>query len=107
MEKRYLNTMGGLFGDCSLVLEPENEYDSEAIAVHIGSTRVGYVPKKGFEDGKKYIHGVMSSGETPHLGVSLVGGKYKFVNDDDEIETGELSYGLRGQISIRTEKVNE
>ncbi|WP_240456703.1 hypothetical protein [Virgibacillus halodenitrificans] len=94
---------GALFSDASVILEPENEYDPEAIAVYINDLKVGHVPKKEFEEGKKYIYDLMAGGKNLHLSISLTGGRYK-VNRDDEIATGESAYKLEGQLVIRTEK---
>ncbi|MYL56242.1 hypothetical protein GLW20_01825 [Virgibacillus halodenitrificans] len=94
---------GALFSDAFVILEPENEYDPEAIAVYINDLKVGHVPKKEFEEGKKYIYDLMAGGKNPHLSLSLTGGRYK-VNRDDEIATGESAYKLEGQLVIRTEK---
>lgn len=94
----------GTFSNCSVVLEPDNEYDSEAIAVYIGDLMVGHVPEKGFSEGKKYIYDLLSTGKQLHLSLSVKGGKYKINRDYDKVETGEYKYGLDGQIVIRREK---
>ncbi|GAB2547037.1 HIRAN domain-containing protein [Gracilibacillus alcaliphilus] len=97
---------GALFSNCSLQLEPDNEYDSKAIAVYIDSYMVGHVPKKGFLEGKEYIYnllnGALKDNQELNFSISLRGGKYK-INRDGKIDTGESDYKLDGQVTIKTE----
>lgn len=96
-----------LFSNCSLQLEPDNEYDAKAIAVYIDSFMVGYVPKKNFSEGKEYIYrqlaGDLKDNQKLNFSVSLRGGKYKINRDDEKVDTGESDYKLDGQITIKTE----
>ncbi|MFS0752648.1 hypothetical protein [Oceanobacillus sp. 1P07AA] len=96
-----------LFSNCSLRLEPENEYDSKAIAVYIDSFMVGHIPKKNFSEGKDYIYNQLTGGlkanQRLNLSVSLSGGKYKINRNDEKVDTGESEYKLDGQVTIKTE----
>ncbi|MFZ3577402.1 hypothetical protein [Virgibacillus sp. DJP39] len=98
-----------LFSNCSLQLEPDNEYDSKAIAVYIDSFMVGYVPKKNFSEGKEYIYDQLAGGLKDNrklnfsVSVSLRGGKYKINRNDEKVDTGESEYKLDGQVTIKTE----
>lgn len=98
---------GALFSNCSLQLEPDNEYDSKAIAVYIDSFMVGHVPKKNFLEGKEYIYNQLTGGlkdnQKLNFSISLRGGKYKINRGDEKIETGESDYKLDGQVTIKTE----
>ncbi|GGJ76420.1 hypothetical protein [Virgibacillus salexigens] len=111
LEETYDETIfeysGALFSNCSLQLEPDNEYDSKAIAVYIDSFMVGHVPKKNFSEGKEYIYEQLTGGlkdsQKLNFSVSLRGGKYKINRDDEKVNTGESEYKLDGQITIKTE----
>lgn len=96
-----------LFSNCSLRLEPNNEYDEKAIAVYIDSFKVGYVPKKNFLEGKEYLYDQLTGGlkdnQKLNFSLSLRGGKYKINRGDERVETGESEYKLDGQVSIKTE----
>ncbi|MBB6451171.1 hypothetical protein HNR44_003165 [Geomicrobium halophilum] len=96
-----------LFSNCSLQLEPDNEYDSKAIAVYIDSFMVGHVPKKNFSEGKEYIYDQLTGGlkdnQKLNFSVSLRGGKYKINRDDEKVDTGESDYKLDGQVTIKIE----
>lgn len=98
---------GAIFPDCSLQLEPRNKYDSEAIAVYIGSFLVGYIPEKDFSEGKKYIYDQLTGGlkENQQLNpsISLRGGKYKINRGDEKVETGASDYKLDGYVTIKTD----
>lgn len=95
-----------LFSNCSLQLEPNNEYDSKTIAVYIDSFMVGHVPKKNFSEGKEYIYDQLTGGlkdnQKLNFSVSLRGGKYKINRDDEKVDTGESDYKLDGQVIIKT-----
>lgn len=98
---------GKLLSGCLLQLEPDNEYDSKAIAVYKDSFFIGYVPKKKFSEGKEYIYDQLSGGlkdnQKLNFTVSLRGGKYKVNRGDEKVQTGESDYKLDGQITIKTE----
>ncbi|WP_373893187.1 hypothetical protein [Virgibacillus sp. CBA3643] len=96
-----------LFSNCSLQLEPDNEYDSKAIAVYIDSFKVGHIPKKNFSEGKEYIYDQLTGGlknnQKFNFSVSLRGGKYKINRDDGKVDNGESDYKLDGQVTIKSE----
>ncbi|MDO7346566.1 HIRAN domain-containing protein [Bacillus stercoris] len=93
-----------LFSNCELRLEENNEYDPEAIAVYVNDFKVGHVPRKNFQEGKKYIYDQLKSGIRHPISASLYGGKYKVNRDDTKIETGETDYKIECQIVIKTDK---
>lgn len=93
------------FSDCSLMLEPDNEYDSEAIAVYLYKNKVGYIPNKKFVAGKKHIYNSLKKNDkTVDFNVKLGGGKYKINRYDAELDTGESSYKLTGKLIIKSDK---
>ena len=106
-EEPFFEYSDALFSNCSLQLEPDNEYDSKAIAVYIDSFMVGHVPKKNFSEGKKYIYDQLTGGlknnQKLNFSVSLRGGKYKINRDDEKVDTGESDYKLDGEVTIKTE----
>ena len=72
-----------------LIPEPDNEYDSNAIAIYVDDVKIGYVQKKD-----QLRVNELSSGE---IEVELYGGRYKEpVYDDygefEKIEQGETPY---------------
>ena len=56
--------------EAELVLEPENDYDPQAVAVYIGGERVGYLYKGGL---KKMVHDFLTRGDIVSAEVSAVG----------------------------------
>ena len=75
--------------DASIVREPENEYDPNAIAVYVGETKIGYIQKK---DQTRFNN--LPPGE---MEVELYGGRYKEAVFDEygefeKIEKGETPY---------------
>lgn len=101
----------GVFFDCELKIEPDNEFDEEAIAVYVSSFMVGYVPKKGFEEGKKYIYKLLTEGieddQKRSFLVHLSGGKYKVNRHGDEIIQGKSDYKLKGNITLSEKEVTD
>ncbi|MGG3820166.1 HIRAN domain-containing protein, partial [Bacillus subtilis] len=93
-----------LFSNCELRLEENNKYDPEAIAVYVNDCKVGHVPRKNFQEGKKYIYDQLKGGIRHPISASLYGGKYKVNRDDTKIETGETDYKIECQIVIKTDK---
>ena len=92
------------FEHVKMVAEPTNEYDSEAIAIYIEDLKVGHVPQKNFIQGKKRMNEILASGVEYGFTLNLTGGKYKEVNEFDEVVTKELTYGLRGRLAVKKEK---
>lgn len=63
-EGSYQDALGKLARDSDshvahLRPEPENQFDSNAVAVYIGYDKVGYLPK---DDAKAYVHELNSAG---------------------------------------------
>lgn len=76
----------------SLVYEPDNPYDSNAIAVYINELQIGYVPRDDIED----IRLLIDAGMIKSVMCEFVGGNYKIYNSDEEtLETHELNIGAR------------
>lgn len=59
--------------EAELVLEPENDYDPQAVAVYIGGERVGYLYKGGL---KKMVYDFLTRGDIVGAEVSAVGGDW-------------------------------
>lgn len=101
----------GVFFDCELQPEPDNEFDEEAIAVYVSSFMVGYVPKKEFEEGKKYINKLLTEDleinqELSFL-VYLSGGKYKVNREGDEVVQGKSDYKLEATFTLSTNELSD
>lgn len=96
-----------ILSESYLKLEPDNEYDSKAIAVYSGELKLGYIPEKDFSEAKDYIYSLLNDGlkdnQTLNFTAILSGGKYKVNRDGESIETGESNLKLDGQITIKTE----
>lgn len=99
---------GALFPNCTLQLEPNNEHDSQAIAVYVESFLVGYVPQKNFSEGKQYLYDQLTGGletnQQLNASVILRGGKYKVNRNNEKIDIGESDYKLDGHVTIKTER---
>lgn len=76
----------------SLVPEPDNEYDPNAIMVQADGLCIGYVPKGS----TAHIRKLMEAGRIKRMDLNIGGGKYKEVSeiDDDEyeLEKGSLPF---------------
>lgn len=71
----------------TLVPEPTNEYDANAIRVEADGVLIGYVPK-----GKtKYVRELMDAGKLYFVDANIEGGKYKLA-DDGELEIDETDF---------------
>ena len=91
------------FVDGDLVPEPDNPYDPNAIMVQANGLCIGYVPKGS----TSHVRKLMQSGRIKSMDLSIKGGKYKEVyeNDDGEygIDKGEKCYSAILEISIAEE----
>lgn len=67
-----------------IVPEPENEFDPNALAVYVDGVRIGYVPRK---DQAK-----VNSVTPTSVDVEIYGGKFKDLDEDDNIIKGETPY---------------
>lgn len=80
------------FVNGSLVPEPDNEYDPNAIMVQADGLCIGHVPKGS----TAHIRKLMESGRIKSMDLTIGGGKYKEVleNDDGtfELDGGEHNY---------------
>ena len=72
------------FYPAQLVPEPENEYDPNAIAVYVEGSKVGYIARK---DQAK-----VNSIQVDKYEAEVYGGRYKEVNEDNEIVAGSTPY---------------
>lgn len=72
------------FVKASLVPEPDNEYDPNAIMVQADGLCIGYVPKGS----TAHVRKLMGSGRIKSMDLNIGGGKYMEVyeTDDDEYE---------------------
>ncbi|PID82171.1 MAG: hypothetical protein CSB16_02655 [Clostridiales bacterium] len=76
--------------DITFVHEPENEHDSNAIAIiHDEYGKIGYVPK----DKQEELNKIINIGNLI-IHWFVVGGKYKTLDYEDKIETYTSEYGL-------------
>lgn len=69
---------------CEIVPEPDNPYDSNAVAVFVGRSehdkfQVGYLPKSDAER----IKDLINNGEIVNSDAIITGGRYKFVETDE------------------------
>lgn len=69
---------------------------SEVIGVYVGRDRdhefmLGVLP----EDGAKRVLKRLESADLHQIDARLSGGKYKYLNDDDKVSTGEKNYNLQ------------
>lgn len=80
------------------VYEPENEYDSNAIAIYAGGVKIGYV-KKG---STAHIRKLIESGRLISASCEIYGGKYKYLDpDDNNLEKGETNFGARVTLKVK------
>lgn len=81
--------------DAELMDEPENEFDSGAIAVYVHGVKIGYVARKD----QKAVRDI----EAENIEVEIYGGRYKDIEWDDDwhIIKGETPYKARLYIRSR------
>lgn len=92
------------FDDCnaSLVPEPTNEHDPNAVRVEVGGVLIGYI-KRG---SCSHVKNLLNSPDFDHVNVELGGGKYKCLYDDeDKIKVEKDSCGLFADVYIFTRQV--
>lgn len=78
-------------GKVELVPEPDNEYDPNAVAVHIDEVKVGHI-KKG---STSYAKELMNSPNLVRIEATIEGGRYKQLYEDDDkmyIKKGEKPF---------------
>lgn len=76
-------------GDVSLVPEPDNAHDPNAIKVCVNDVHVGYVPSEKAKRVKK----ILDTGD-PSLSCEVVGGPYKIIREDYDDDKGKDIYRL-------------
>lgn len=76
----------------TFVYEPDNVYDSNAVAICIGNYKIGYVPKEH----TGFIHDIIDSNRLISATCEFVGGNYRMYDSIDEIFIEkELNIGAR------------
>lgn len=93
-EKVYFYDTG--YFSAELIPEPDNEFDSNAIAVYSQGVKVGYIKKTKCKQVKGYI----DSGRIRKVDIEIEGGKYKYISESG-IERGTDDY--KGELSIYLE----
>lgn len=80
------------------VYEPENEYDSNAIAIYVTGVKIGYV-KKG---ATAHIRNLIESGKLESASCEIVGGNYKRLDPEtNTLQKEKLEYGARVTLRIK------
>ena len=81
----------------TVIDEPDNEFDSEAMAVYLYDDKIGYVPK----DCLNRIKDLRVNAELTGAVAIIKGGKYKYVDDEEKLRTKTKTYHLDLVISFR------
>lgn len=78
--------------------EPDNEYDSNAIAVYVTGLKIGYVKQGTTAHIRKLIEG----DKIESASCEIVGGKMKRLDsDDNSLEKKDLNYGARITLKVK------
>lgn len=79
---------------CSLIPEPDNSFDKNAIRVEADGIQIGYI-KKG---STSRVRKLMTSDDLVSISVDIGGGKYKIIEEyeDDEKQAYDMSFGESG-----------
>lgn len=93
---------------CTLIPEPDNDFDKNAIRVEADGIQIGYI-KKG---STARVRKLMASDNLVSISVDIGGGKYKIVEEyeDDEKQVYEMSRGESGYwavVEIHTKVLKE
>lgn len=94
------------FDDCnaSLVPEPTNEHDSNAVRVEVKGILIGYV-KRG---SCSHVKNLLKSPDFDHVKVEIGGGKYKrLYEDDDKLKVEKDSCELFADLYIYTRQAEQ
>ena len=88
-------------GKIELIPEPDNEYDSNAVAVYADGMIVGHIKKGSCTQVKNLI----ASGTIRRISAEIGGGKYKYIFEDYDsdklkMETGESPYFVHLTLEI-------
>ena len=86
--------------DAYLIEEPENPYDSNAIAIYVHDSKIGYVDSGLTSIVKK----ILRSGNLISSTCEIVGGNYRvYDSEDEEFFVKELSLGARITLEYKAE----
>lgn len=78
--------------------EPDNEYDSNAIAIYVTGVKIGYVKQGSTAHIRKLIEG----GKIESASCEIVGGKMKRLDsEDNSLEKKDLNYGARITLKVK------
>lgn len=91
------------FDDCnaSLVPEPTNEHDPNAVRVEVNGILIGYI-KRG---SCSHVKNLLNSPDFDHVKVEIGGGKYKrLYEDEDKIKVEKDSCGLFADVYVFSHK---
>jgi len=80
----------------SLVPEPTNKHDKNAIMVCIANKKVGYIPA----DLTAHIRRIFS-GDVKFISAFVSGGKYKVVSTNGDVDEGEYRINIRVRIGYK------
>ena len=78
-----------------LIPEPENPHDPNTIAVTIAGEKIGYVPRET----APLIGSILKKCEVKSIACGIIGGQYKVVDDNLNIETGKSSTTITVKIT--------
>src|SRR5699024_6431466 len=100
----YETDLTDVINEIKLIPDLYNKYDSNAVKVIIyiesQSFMIGYIPKENSKDIKRLIEKERADLVKLTVKGYMTGGKYKAVNLDDHIYTGEKPYSFSLQISV-------
>ena len=94
------------FDDCnaSLIPEPTNEHDPNAIRVEVKGILIGYI-KRG---SCSHVKNLLKSPDFDHIKVEIGGGNYKrLYEDDDKLKIEKDSCGLFADLYIYTRQAEQ
>lgn len=84
----------------TLIPEPDNEYDQNAIAVLAEGKKIGYIKKESTSHIKK----LMEQDHIKTVSCEIVGGSYKYYDSEEKhLQTKFLNYGARLTVYLRKE----
>lgn len=93
--KYYFSTLPAEF-----VYEPNNPYDSNAIAIYVNGEKIGYVKSGSIA----HIRKLIENDRIKDASCEIVGGKMKRYDSDTEtVEKIDLDYGARITLTIKSE----
>lgn len=76
--------------ELDLIPEPDCKYDPNAVKVVIGGHHIGYIPKEKCLE----VLELLSSGRIERMSYDLIGGKYKRVDEDYDLEKDKSTYTM-------------